>query len=739
MRIRTKAKKAEFRRRAAVYVTISALLLMLAYAMLFGLRLFHVQQTRADGATVVINELLWMGSQASSADEWIELRNMTNAPIDVSNWTLTKKSSGLEVAMLTIPAGKSIPANGYFLISNYANTNTNSTLNIVPDVVTTDVALANTALQIKLYDVTHVLLDTADDGTGNPLAGSLDSGKKVYVSMERNPVPGDGMLSINWHTASKGIGFKTGVVEIGTPGTVNSNGVPTANAGPDVTGTVGQELNFDGSDSNDPELQPLSYLWNFGDVTTSIEATPKHTFTSAGTYSVVLTVSDGIDSGSDTMLVVIASAPVTPAPVLTSPSPSLPKEGNASVVAPMNSCVGLRLSEILPNPVGVDSGEFVELENAGDEDLDVSGCSVFSNVTKSYKIVIGTSVPLHGFLLLPKSLTKLTLTNSGATIRLVDVDGTELDRVTYETAKEGKTWARFDDTWSWTDQPTPNAKNIAVTAPEKVAASKKASTKKTATTKKPSTATKKTPKVLPPPQEVTLTQVQELDSGDRVVINGVVTVPRDVLGSTMVFVQTADGGVGVSIPNGEPTVTVGQSVEVTGVVRMKQGRRQVNAAAHGVKIVSASGTPDVPVVATDDVGPDQADQLVHVKGVVGLVSGSRIEIDDGSGPVPIYIKSSTGIIRPKVRAGDMVDAVGITSVSTTGIRVLPRSQDDIHVEKVLGAATSAATVAKPIVAPASSKNQTMWYWVLVAVGALVVSVKPVWSWLKRRGVVESKQ
>jgi hypothetical protein len=31
-------------------------------------------KAKAEGSTVVINELLWMGSSASSADEWIESR-----------------------------------------------------------------------------------------------------------------------------------------------------------------------------------------------------------------------------------------------------------------------------------------------------------------------------------------------------------------------------------------------------------------------------------------------------------------------------------------------------------------------------------------------------------------------------------------------------------------------------------------------------------------------------------------
>lgn len=688
--------------------------------------------THADGAMVVINELMWMGSANSSADEWIELRNTSDHVIDISGWTITKKSSGAESAMLTIPVGKSISAGGFFIISNYPNTNSSTTLNVVPDYVTTDVALSNSALQIKLYDATHTVVDTADDGIGNPLAGDFDSAKKIYASMERNPDPGDGTVPQNWHSASRALGFKTDTVEKGTPGTVNSNGLPTAHAGPDQTGTVGQEVNFDGSDSIDPENQPLTYAWTFGDGAMDSVITPTHAFSIAGAYTVTLVVSDGVDSSSDTMNVVVQNA-VTPAAIQpSSPSPASPEAGSG-VVAPIGSCAGLRISEILPNPVGIDSGEFIELVNDGDEDVLVGGCAVGTNATKTYKLPVGTTIPLHGFFLLPKSQTHLTLNNTGTSVRLLETDGTELDRVNYETAKEGESWSIFGDAWSWTTKSTPNAANVFAAAPTST------STKKTVPSKKITTK-EKSPvksKVVPPAEHVTLAQVQELDSGDRVIVSGVVTVPRDALGSTVAYIQTTEGGVSVSIPNGEPTVKLGQHIEVTGTVRLKNGRRYVSAATKGVVPAATIETPQPTVMPTDDIGPDNADQLVHIAGLVALSSGNSIEVDDGSGPVSIYLKSSTGIVKPKIKAGDTVEATGIVGVSTSGVRVLPRSQEDLHVEKILGAATS--SVAQVVTAPAASKNQTLWYWLLVVLGGVVASVKPLWKTLKTRKRVESRR
>ena len=160
---------------------------------------------------VVINEVMWMGSTASTADEWIELRNTTDADIDLSGWMLEKAATGGDT--LNIPDGKVIPARGYFLIANYAPSSEKSSLSVKPDWVTTALSLANSKLQIVLKDVEGNVIDVADDGVGNPAAGDNDE----KGSMVRNDPPGDGTLAESWHTATEASGWKEGATEKGTP------------------------------------------------------------------------------------------------------------------------------------------------------------------------------------------------------------------------------------------------------------------------------------------------------------------------------------------------------------------------------------------------------------------------------------------------------------------------------------------------------------------------------------------
>ena len=78
----------------------------------------------------------------------------------------------------------------------------------------------------------------------------------------------------------------------------SSNQAPAAVAGSDITsGPTPLTVNFNSTGSSDPEGQPLSYSWDFGDGTPlSSAANPTHTYSIAGNYSVRLTVSDGVNS-----------------------------------------------------------------------------------------------------------------------------------------------------------------------------------------------------------------------------------------------------------------------------------------------------------------------------------------------------------------------------------------------------------------------------------------------------------
>jgi PKD repeat protein len=69
-----------------------------------------------------------------------------------------------------------------------------------------------------------------------------------------------------------------------TPQAVIANGPYTAQAG--------QAISFSSAGSNDPDGSIVTYAWTFGDGATSTQANPSHSYASAGSYPVTLTVTD---------------------------------------------------------------------------------------------------------------------------------------------------------------------------------------------------------------------------------------------------------------------------------------------------------------------------------------------------------------------------------------------------------------------------------------------------------------
>lgn len=166
---------------------------------------------------VVINEVMWGGSTASgSADEWIELRNMTNDPIDISGWTIDALGTGIS-GIITISPGKSIPGNGYFILAN--DPKESSILDINPADINPSISLT-TASELLVLKKGTAVIDSAGF-SGGPWFGGANSSPGPAKSMERKNPPSDGTISTNWETANSQSNLDIGVTDSGTPGADN--------------------------------------------------------------------------------------------------------------------------------------------------------------------------------------------------------------------------------------------------------------------------------------------------------------------------------------------------------------------------------------------------------------------------------------------------------------------------------------------------------------------------------------
>ncbi len=181
----------------------------------------------ASPGDVVINEIAWMGTNAYTGDEWIELYNTTSSAISLSGWTLNATDGTPSINL-----SGTIPANGYYILER---TDDYCIANIKADLIFTG-ALSNTGESLELRDNTSTLIDTANSNGGAWPAGT----NTPKATMERiSPFLSD--TDSNWQTATgtaNNARDDSGDLIIGTPKAASSPPGP------------GRALDFDGVDDH---------------------------------------------------------------------------------------------------------------------------------------------------------------------------------------------------------------------------------------------------------------------------------------------------------------------------------------------------------------------------------------------------------------------------------------------------------------------------------------------------------
>ncbi len=156
------------------------------------------------------------------------------------------------------------------------------------------------------------------DEAGNVLATGTSSGMNSNLSV---PVLGG-----NYYIVADGVGTGdalTGYTDYSSIGRFSLSGSWTAATVTNVlpvalttgttptSGTAPLTVSFVGSSSYDSDGAIASYLWNFGDGTTSILSNVSHTYSAVGTYNASLTVTDNSGAQSvGTLSIIVSTVPV---------------------------------------------------------------------------------------------------------------------------------------------------------------------------------------------------------------------------------------------------------------------------------------------------------------------------------------------------------------------------------------------------------------------------------------------
>lgn len=181
---------------------------------------------------VVINEVAWMGTAASTNDEWIELFNTTHEPMDLTGWMLAAADGSPSMVLSGV-----IPANGFFLLERTDETT-------VSDVAADQLfsgSLSNSGEALTLKDNLATVIDTANGNGGAWPAGNATT-RRTMERVDFNAPDSDANWASNTGSIRNGLDANAAPLS-GTPAARNSQ---ATSAGPAAV-----YINSNGSDLND--------------------------------------------------------------------------------------------------------------------------------------------------------------------------------------------------------------------------------------------------------------------------------------------------------------------------------------------------------------------------------------------------------------------------------------------------------------------------------------------------------
>lgn len=351
---------------------------------------------------IIINELL-PNPEGADDTEWIEVKNISDNSIDLENFYIKDASDKKYI----------------FSFDDF-----------------NDLILDPEEFLVLEYDVSGITLNNSSDS----LYLFDDYNNKIFETTYSNSIEGN-----SWANFSNTWKW-TNILTKGQDNQEQIVNLPEAII--DISGEffTGAEINFSAANSYDSGGGELSYKWYIGNYLKSREEQFKTTFNSSGTKLVKLIVinTDGLSSQQSQDIEI---------------RDNLVASTTSTISCNFDEKTKIIISELFPNPSGVDDGEFIELYNPNNFEVDLTGASV--NDTSTYFYKLNNKIPGKTFFVIYKKDSKISLNNSSEELKLYDCNKKIVSSVKYDKSIEDKSYSYnfLDETYLWSD-PTPDEDNI---------------------------------------------------------------------------------------------------------------------------------------------------------------------------------------------------------------------------------------------------------------------------------------
>jgi PKD repeat protein len=661
-----------------MFVNFNKIKLILPFCF-WGIFIFGNFISVANENNIVINEI---AAFEPSGYEWIEIYNTTNSEIDLTDWRFIEGFSesdedGVSHKLNSFNGDSAIKSKGYAIIAQDAEKFLGR-YEISSDIIVIDSSWGS--LNEKGEKI------ALKDSDGN-IIESFTYFPCPENSLERiNPELKD-YSADNWReTAVETPGKENSVYLISKNSETNESGneenlenednqeknrALIADAGGDMEIFVNQEIEFDASDSSDSDGGEISFSWDFGDGKNGQGINPIHFYNTAGEFKVILTVNDGDLSSTDSLIVKVIETSYS-----------------RDIV----------INEILPNPKGIDTaappgGEWIELYNQSNQKINLAGWKLddlISSGSKPHTIDSEIFIEPNGYLIFYYEQTKICLNNNGDEVNLINPQEKIISTCSYqeESAEQTSLALGEDNNYYWSVEPTPNKENLISVAESENFEEDEIEEELGENFQEDSDEENEENlgKLKENPKEANISEAKKIAKGIWVRIRGTVSAPPKILSDKVFYVSSEESGIQIYSSKGDfPELNSGDFVEIIGKTSEANNEKKINIySADDVEILDADFPPEPKIIKTGEINETVEGSLVKIEGQVSRSAGNVFYVDDGSGEIKIYIRSATGIKKPKTSKGTWATIAGIASETSAGYRILPRFQEDVLVGKVAG-------------------------------------------------------
>lgn len=645
--------------------------------------------------SVIINEVCWAGSSISSADEWIELKNISSETINVRGWQIEHAASSGKTLYLPDDNDYNIAPRQYFLIANYDNSNDHSVLATKPDIVDTGLSLLNTNNNNLILKNSQD--EVIDEVISNPWPAGTNDPK---ASMERIDDL-DGLNIQSWQTANLQTNLEPTIVDFATPKAENSQSmfnIPTFS-----NEYLATFINFDNvkeakaivtevvdGDIIEVSINNLKYkvrLIGVDAPESSISSMlkidePYYLLSKQYTIDTLLNNEIRLFVNSDKLLryddygrllglVIIDGRLFNIDQINTGfarkyslndtlihsdawvQSEQIAKNNFMGIWSDLNNkCI--IINEFMPNPSGEDKQkEWIELKNVCQNDVNIKNWIIDDGEDGSnpYLIDNNTVIKANNYCVINAKDSNIILNNNYDSVRLFTPDLNIADDIKYqEDAKEDMSYALINNKWQWTNFLSPGADNIVQDNAEN--------------TNYPYSKIDK------------ISNLRKIKKSTKVEISGLVNVEPGILGKQYFYIQDDSGGVQIYYSEADfPDITVGDNITVKGelsdtlYLRIKIDKKE--------DIIATGNKTDVTAkkINQENYALHEG-KLIKIIGKVISKKGKNISLNIDNSSINIQFKSNVKM--PKITVDDMLEIIGIVSLNSDNEYViLPRYQSDI--------------------------------------------------------------